>query len=110
MLAVEFTHAPLGQSIEEARNAGLQVGLLVLAVIAGAGLVMGLLLTKRLQRFTRAIQHIAEGKWATTSGLEGRDEVARVGQAFDAMARELAKDRAGLEAVRQQLEIRLQER
>jgi PAS domain S-box-containing protein len=109
VLAVEFSYTPLREAVLRAREASLSIALLGLVGIASTGLIMGFLLTRRLHRLTRVARHVAQGNWHVTSGVSGTDELAQVGQAFDAMVRELAADRAQLEDAQAQLEQRLLE-
>ena len=69
---------------------------LVFAALVGAlGLALGyflhLYLTRRVERLVRAAESLAAGDLAARSGLSGRDELGRLGQAFDAMAAKVAE-------------------
>jgi PAS domain S-box-containing protein len=53
-------------------------------------LVFHFLLTRRTARLVHAAEQLAAGNLTARSGLTGRDELARLGRAFDAMALEVA--------------------
>lgn len=54
-------------------------------------IVFHFLLTGRTNRLVRAAEQLAAGNLGARSGIRGRDELARLGQAFDAMADEVAR-------------------
>jgi two-component system NtrC family sensor kinase len=54
-------------------------------------LVFHFLLTRRTARLVQAAEEFAAGNLQARSGLHGRDELARLGRAFDAMAAEVAE-------------------
>ena len=93
LLAIQFSRAPLLQSIREARNRGLTIAIVGMAIIAMIGLLMGYVLTRRLELIERAAQRFAEGQLNATANLTGNDELAQLGQTFDKMARKIAADR-----------------
>src|SRR5439155_2537354 len=49
-------------------------------------------LTRRTARLVRAAEQLAAGNLTARSDLEGRDELGRLGRAFDAMALAIATD------------------
>src|SRR5690606_5800297 len=53
-------------------------------------LVLHFLLTRRTAQLVHAAEEIATGNLDARSGLDGRDELGRLGRAFDAMARRVA--------------------
>ncbi|MGQ0591791.1 MAG: ATP-binding protein [Gammaproteobacteria bacterium] len=65
------------------------------ALVGGLGLALGyflhLYLTRRVERLVRAAESLAAGDLAARSALSGRDELGRLGQAFDAMAAKVAE-------------------
>src|SRR5262249_7801488 len=60
----------------------------VTAIAAVLWIVFHYLLAGRTNRLVRAAEQLAAGNLAARSGVRGRDELARLGQAFDAMADE----------------------
>ena len=52
-------------------------------------IVFHFVLTRRVDRLARSAERIASGDFGARSGLSGRDEIGRLGQAFDAMAVEV---------------------
>lgn len=71
--------------------------LLVFAAVisVGFGYFISMSVTEPLRRLAGGAKRVSEGDFSTRVGLEGRDEVARLGQAFDEMT-------ARLEAAQQQ--------
>ena len=65
-------------------------------------------LARRVNRLVTAAGQLAAGQLEVRSGLNGKDELSRVGQAFDQMAQRIAGDQARLIAKETQLRNALQ--
>ncbi|MCY3661805.1 MAG: SpoIIE family protein phosphatase, partial [bacterium] len=102
---------PIGPSLAEMRNASLRnlgvgVGILSLSLLAVAPLSNSL--TRRLSHLTRQVDRLARGDAAARARLGGRDEVGKLGEAFNRMARDQEKSRQQLleqERYRRQQEV-----
>ena len=102
---------PIGPSLAEMRNASLRnlgvgVGILSLSLLAVAPLSNSL--TRRLSHLTRQVDRLARGDAAARARLGGRDEVGKLGEAFNRMARDQEKSRRQLleqERYRRQQEV-----
>ncbi len=102
---------PIGTSLAEMRNASLRnfgvgVGLLSLSFLAVVPLSTRL--TRRLSHLTRQVERLARGDAAARSRCGGRDEVGKLGEAFNRMARDQEKNRQALldqERYRRQQEV-----
>ena len=102
---------PIGQSLAEMRNVSLRnfgvgVGLMSLSLLAAAPLANRL--TRRLSHLTRQVDRLARGDAAARARLGGRDEVGKLGEAFNRMARDQEKNRRQLleqERLRRQEEV-----
>ena len=82
--------------------AALLCGTLLLAV--AAGVLVARPVTRRIARLAAATRLVAEGDLSVRVGLDGDDEVADLGRAFDRMLEELAKSRARVEFLRRMSE------
>lgn len=74
---------------------------LVFAVLVGAfavalGRFLHLYLTRRVERLVHAAEQLAAGNLGARGGLRGRDELARLSQAFDTMADQIAETQSRL--------------
>ena len=78
--------------------AALLGGTLLLAVLAGVLVVRPV--TRRIARLAAATRPVAEGDLSVRVALEGDDEVADLGRAFDRMLEELSESRARVEFLR----------
>ena len=90
---------PIGASLAEMRaaslrNFGVGVGLMSLSLFAAAPLANRL--TRRLSHLTRQVDRLARGDGAARARLGGRDEVGKLGEAFNRMARDQEKSRRQL--------------
>ncbi len=102
---------PIGASLAEMRaaslrNFGMGVGLMSLSLLAAAPLANRL--TRRLSHLTRQVDRLARGDAAARARLGGRDEVGKLGEAFNRMARDQEKSRRQLldqERLRRQQEV-----
>lgn len=89
VLAVEFSHAAMLNANRHTLNLGIGLALTGMVIIAIIGIVLGHLLTRKLDVLATTAQRIASGDLQAVSGLEDDDEVGEVGRAFDHMARTL---------------------
>ena len=111
-VAVRFSDADLVATRMAAwRQAGAVGGAGLLATIA-VSLLLGRFLTRRLDHLVVVTQQLAAGNVQARARLGGRDEIARLGAAFDRMAgalqeRDTARRQA--EEARQKLEAQLRQ-
>ena len=82
--------------------AALLAGTLLLAV--AAGVLVARPVTRRIALLAAATRPVAEGDLSVRVGLEGDDEVADLGRAFDRMLEELSRSRARVEFLRRMSE------
>ena len=101
-VAVEFSLAPLQEVSDAARRLGLRIALSGMIIIAVVGLVMGATLTRRLARLGAAARRLAAGERDVRLDLRGSDEVARLAQSFNDMARTIRRTVEALETREQQ--------
>ena len=98
MLVVELD---LVRQLSRARRAVGEQWLEIVAVIAGLAILLGvllhLLITRRLNRLLAATRRFASGDLRTRADLRGKDEVAILGAAFDRMAAQIADTHRQLE-------------
>jgi signal transduction histidine kinase/DNA-binding NarL/FixJ family response regulator len=109
-LAIRFSHEQLMQTSRDVRNLGISIALVGMTIIAIVGILIGHLLTRRLDVLTTAAQRLAKGDLDARTWLAGHDEVAIVGQAFDTMARNVAYNVEALKRATDLLEQRVAER
>ena len=116
-LAIQFSHEQLKQANQEALALGIKTAIVGIVIIAIAGVLMGHLLTRRLDVLSRAAAEIAAGNLDARTGLSGSDEVALMGSAFDRMAQSvseyigyLQKSEARLMEAQSELEDRVVQR
>ena len=82
-----------------------------LAVVAGVlGLIFHSVVTRRAERLIVAVNQFTAGDPTARAGLQGRDELAQVSDAFDAMALTIATNQQQLQELNTQLAQRLTER
>ena len=96
-LAIRFSSAKLLEAIKGARNLGIWIAVAGMVIIAVIGMLMGFLLTRRLGILASAAQRIAQGDLTAKTGLQGDDEVAEVGRAFDQMGAKIQEHIAAIE-------------
>jgi len=90
-LSIKFSRAQLEQANQEAKYLGVKTAIFGLIVIAIAGLMMGHLLTRRLNALSKAASKIAKGDLAVRTNLSGTDEIAILGSTFDHMAKNISE-------------------
>jgi signal transduction histidine kinase/CheY-like chemotaxis protein/HPt (histidine-containing phosphotransfer) domain-containing protein len=109
-LAIRFSHAELIHTNDRLFRLGISIGLIGMFLIAVIGILIGFLLTRRLDVLTVTAQRFAEGEMDVRANLAGNDEVAIVGRAFDKMAGRVASYVDELRRAHDELEQRVQER
>jgi diguanylate cyclase (GGDEF)-like protein/PAS domain S-box-containing protein len=102
-LAIEFSDYPLVLAYRDTRNLGITIAITGMAAIAVVGLAMGFFLTRRLEKLAGAADRVAGGNLALRVAVQGHDEVARVGRAFNSMVARLAANLDELRAARDRL-------
>lgn len=110
VLAMRFSHEDLQRINREVLNLGVSIALMGMTLIAVVGILIGHLLTRRLEALSGAAQRLASGDLTVRTGLTGRDEVAIVGQAFDTMALSVRTNVEALKHATDLLEHRVDER
>jgi len=109
-LAIRFSHAQLIETSRGVRNLGISIALTGMTLIAIVGILIGHLLTRRLEVLAGTAQRLASGDVEARTGLSGHDEVAIVGRAFDSMAQSIGDNVETLRRVTDLLEQRVAER
>ncbi|WP_089718612.1 HAMP domain-containing protein [Candidatus Entotheonella palauensis] len=84
---------------------GYSLGLAVVASLLG--MVLHRVVTQRLERLIGAVKQFTAGDTNARASLQGRDELAQVSDAFDAMAQTIASNQQQREAARQFLQSTL---
>ena len=102
-LSLEFSDDGLAAAYRGAARLGIGVAALGMVIIALVGFTLGHLLTRRLARLAAVADAVSAGATDRRAGLAGRDEVARVGRAFDAMVDRLAGHLASVRLDRDRL-------
>jgi diguanylate cyclase (GGDEF)-like protein/PAS domain S-box-containing protein len=74
---------------QAARQAVVVAGVICILLIVLIGSVIAWSITRRITRLTRALQVIRDGDYSRRVALKGRDDIARLGNAFDDMAERL---------------------
>ena len=72
-----------------ARQLIIASGLICILLVLLLGLVIAGSITKRINSLTQAVQVIRDGDYSRRVALRGRDEIGRLGHAFDDMAERL---------------------
>ena len=109
-LWVEFSSAQLGTIYKDALALGVGIALVGMVIIAVIGVMLGIFLTRRLKVIVSATESITQGDVDVRTNLSGKDEIALLGERFDAMASRIAMDKIQLEQANSELEQRVEER
>ena len=96
-LEVRYSDDGLVAAHQEAYRIGLGLAIAGILISALLGWMVGHLLTHRLSRLAAVADAVSGGDFTVRARLSGRDEVARVGRAFDEMVQRIARN---VEAIR----------
>jgi len=102
-LAINFSHSELLTANRGAMDMGITIAASGIIFISVVSVMIGHLLTRRLSVVTTSAQRFAAGDLSAKAQLSGSDEVAQLGQAFDAMAANIEKHIATLQATEAEL-------
>ena len=106
-LAARFSNEALMALHRQVRRLAFGWSLGGLFLIALASVLISHLLTRRLERVTRAAAAVAGGDLSAQAALDGRDEVAELGRVFDGMVHTIKEERARLKEREQHLSLML---
>lgn len=85
VLAINFSHTELLDINRNIRTLGINIALVGMISIAVVGILIGHLLTRRLNVLAQVALQLANGDLSVKSNMQGHDEVAFLGQTFDRM-------------------------
>ena len=85
-VAIKFSSDELLKANAESRQLGISIAILGMLIIAFIGVMVGFFLTRRLYQVTNAAQCLADGELGVRTQVSGNDEIAMLGNSFDAMA------------------------
>jgi len=109
--------APILEVISEAQQRSAIIGIAEMLLVALFSLILGSYLTGQLKGLQAAAKSISRGDLAVNVPVKGRDEIADVAKAFNAMAKNLqnASERRDLaeqelQELNRSLEVRVEER
>lgn len=85
-LSVQFSNTDLQVAKRTALFLGIVIALIGLTLIAGVGLIMGALLTRRLENLRDMAHSFANGNFDSIAEITGNDEIAELGHTFNTMA------------------------
>lgn len=90
-LALLFSHETLLNANKQAIDLGIMTALIGMIGIAIIGIIIGFLLTRRLESLTAAATKIADGDFSVSTNIDGNDELGILGRAFNKMVRSVEK-------------------
>jgi two-component system, NtrC family, sensor kinase len=109
-LIIEFSNATLLEAQSHAKNLGITIAAVGMIAIASIGLLMGWILTKRLEQLTSAAEQLSAGNLKVRTNMKGRDEVAMLSATFNEMAERLASEQEKLRLANEELESKVSQR
>src|SRR5574337_905580 len=95
-VAIETRQLALAESDRLFARALIVLGLVGVSMLGLAWQGIGALILRPLEKLLSAVEQLGQGDFSARTGLaEGRDEIARLGHAFDAMAAALEQRETG---------------
>ena len=104
LLSIQFSNAGLIHAYENALRLGITTAAVGMSVIAIVGLIIGFLLTRRLDKLQLAAQSMAKGALNVQTHLHGADEVGKLGEAFDQMSQRITENFTSIHKNEEQLQ------
>lgn len=93
VLAIEFSNKALVIAYENARDFGISIALVGMLVIAFIGILVGYLLTRRLDHITNTARRLANGDYSARTKIHGEDEIGKLAAAFNKMVQGLLESK-----------------
>jgi len=93
VLAVEFSNKALTLAHTKARDFGISIALVGMLIIAFIGVLVGFLLTRRLDDITNTAQRLANGDYSARTNIHGEDEIGKLASAFNKMVQGLLENK-----------------
>ncbi|GIW42700.1 MAG: hypothetical protein KatS3mg076_3277 [Candidatus Binatia bacterium] len=84
-IAIRFSRSAVEEAREQARWVAFTIGGAGILLTIVVGLAVGQFASRRIEKVVAAAEKVARGEIAS-SGVRGRDEIGRLGEAFDLMA------------------------
>jgi len=109
-LAMEFSSNPMSKTHDQAIKLGILIALLGMSIIAMVGITFGDILTKRLKKIDHAVVQMGKGEFNISTSIKGKDELGRLGETFDKMAKQIEADKNRMANMNKELEIRVKRR
>jgi signal transduction histidine kinase/CheY-like chemotaxis protein len=109
-IAIRFSHADIDRQHQRVLKVSLLSTVVGLVLLLLSGYFIGLLLTRRLDRLTRAAQAIAGGDLTAAVNDETNDEIGKLSTSFNIMARRLEGMITETQRLNEELEQRVAER
>lgn len=103
IVAVQFTNEAFLAEADLVRNRALGIAVAGMTLIGFVGVLIGVLLTRRLSILSGAAKRLADGDASARARLPGGDEIAQLGEAFDSMADSIERERSLLEEAHEDL-------
>lgn len=97
VLAMEFSKEGLIKANAESRKLGIGIAFASMLIIAIVGVLVGYLLTRRLEIVTTTSVRLAQGDLRARTDLSGADEFGLLGTSFDNMAESIQQHTKELE-------------
>lgn len=99
-----ISHQSATDLINEARGMAISIALIEMLLVALFSLGLGTYLTRQLRNIQKAAHKISEGDYIYRTPIDGHDEIAEVGQAFNEMSEQLQQTKAKRDDYQRQLE------
>lgn len=109
-LMVQYSTRLLDEIYFDTLKRGVIIAAIGLVFIASVSLTLGTILTRKISRVFKATDGVMRGDFSIRSGLQGKDEVARLGIALDGMISHVADERERMSELNRELEQRVAER
>jgi PAS domain S-box-containing protein len=91
-----YVEVSIASKLAAARNAAIKqssiFGGIMLGVTISVALLLHLLVSRRLNKLTRASEELASGNFDINADIGGHDELSQLGKSFDKMVQQLKQD------------------
>ena len=93
VLSIEFSNEALNVAYIKARDFGIGIALIGMLIIAFIGVLVGFLLTRRLENITNTAQRLVHGDYSARTNIHGKDEIGKLASTFNEMVQGLLESK-----------------
>lgn len=108
-VSIAFSDQELTAAYNQARDFGIGIALIGMLIIAAVGILVGHLLTRKLEVITNAANRVSAGDYTARTNIDSHDELGSLARTFDKMVFHFIENKDELQQALKSLQLREQD-